>query len=480
MALVAMVMLVLCTCEAASARLMLPSARHAHRGLRRELLASRSSADCPKNNGTLTPLVQDQIAKLSSASMRQGGKQMEQDTVLPDGQQVHVQAKSQQSGSSRSWAWSWSSHSSWSSSSSSKSSNAWGARDSSADDKAHPSLKLEREISSVSSPTSSPKEQDRRPKENPVYAVVRSSRSQHHSDTKAQESFTAKNKDGKVTRSFRSSESSSSSSTLSSSTFSTVNNYVISGNAEKSGNAAPFTDPQVQWTRTPPLFSAAFSVNTAIGHHITRPARADVCNRRFPFSNQQHGRDHEDPRFSQPFAEEGLDPVSRLALDLHNAERARYHLPPLQWNAELANMASCWADLKAYGHSEEHFVASGENIARGIGDPCYSSPMEGMKNGVYSFLDEDRNWAQNPHLSEADGHWTQIVWKDTRFVGCAVSQRKHFTPESVQEEKASMYIVCEYYPAGNVEGLFDAQVPAKVQPTPRLRSSCSANERHGS
>ena len=114
----------------------------------------------------------------------------------------------------------------------------------------------------------------------------------------------------------------------------------------------------------------------------------------------------------------------------------------------------------------------------GLGDPCYSDPMQGMKNGVYSFLDEDRNWARNPHLSEENGHWTQIVWKETRFVGCAVSQRMDFMDGYNPDEKASMYVVCEYYPPGNVEGEFERQVPI-AQPTLQLRSSCSANERHG-
>lgn len=254
--------------------------------------------------------------------------------------------------------------------------------------------------------------------------------------------------------------------------------YVISGNTEKSDNAAPFANGQVQWTRSPAT-DAELLTSPAVGQPLSRPVKAETCNRRFPFNNQQYTANDKDNRFATPFPQEALDPVSKTALDLHNAERARYGLQPLQWNVELANMAACWADLKAYGHSEDHFCASGENIAMGLGDPCYSDPMEGMKNAVMSFLDEDRNWARNPHLAEDDGHWTQIVWKDTSFVGCAVSQRKDFMEGySPNDNMASMYVVCEYYPPGNVVGQFDEQVPA-VRPMPQLRSTCSANERHG-
>lgn len=254
--------------------------------------------------------------------------------------------------------------------------------------------------------------------------------------------------------------------------------YVISGNTEKWINAAPFSNAQVEWAKSPANL-AALMVSPAVGVPIARPAKADTCNRRFPFTGKQYTAEDRDHRFNSAFPKEALDPVSKAALDLHNAERARYGLVPLEWNVELANMASCWADLKAYGHSEDHFCAAGENIAMGLGDPCYSNPLEGMKNGDMSFLDEDRNWAQNPHMAENNGHWTQAVWKDTRFVGCAVAQRKDFMQSYSPDDKASMYVVCEYYPPGNVMGQFETQVPA-VRPLPQLRSACSANERHGS
>lgn len=480
LALVALYVFVLFTSERVSARLLPFPAGHTNRGLRRSLLARRGSADCANSKRTLTPFVQSQINELSSTSALHGGQRQERDTVLPDGRQVHIEANSDRGGTSRSWSWSWSSHSSSSSSSSSHSSTT-----SSSSDKATDQTSKSADDDDLGSAAKVDQEKQAAIKAPsqlfpPIIHTKVTSHSSQHSNSSKHDSSTTTSKDGKVTSHTSYTASSSSSSESSYSQTSTVYNYVVSGNAEKADNAAPFTDAQVHWTRQPPLFQASFSINSAVGHPIARPARADVCNRRFPFSNQQHTAIDQDHRFIQPFAEAALDPTSKIALDLHNAERARYGLQPLQWNVELANMASCWADLKAYGHSEDHFAASGENIAVGLGDPCYTDPMEGMKNAVYSFLDEDRNWARNPHMSEDNGHWTQIVWKQTRFIGCAVSQRQHFMPESMQEDKASMYVVCEYYPPGNVEGQFEVMVPASVQPMPRLRSSCSINERHGS
>uniref|UniRef100_V5EZG5 SCP domain-containing protein n=1 Tax=Kalmanozyma brasiliensis (strain GHG001) TaxID=1365824 RepID=V5EZG5_KALBG len=299
------------------------------------------------------------------------------------------------------------------------------------------------------------------------------------SDQNGQEEHTTttKDKDGKETSHTSTKQSSTSSSSSSYSHFSNVFKYVISGNSEASNNAAPFQNGHVQWTRSP-TGAADFAVSQAINSPIARPARAETCNRRFPFTERQHTADDQDSRFAQPFPAEALDPVSKIALDLHNVERARYGLHPLQWNTELANMAACWADLKAYGHSEDHFCASGENIAMGLGDPCYSDPMEGMKNAIYSFLDEDRDWAKTRQMGSSTGHWVQAVWKDTRFLGCAVAQRKDFMQGYNDNDQASMYVVCEYYPPGNVLNQIRDQVPAVVRPTPQLRSSCSANERH--
>ncbi|TKY88666.1 hypothetical protein EX895_002297 [Sporisorium graminicola] len=486
MALVATIVLALCMRGAASAGRFWHSAGSTHKHGPRALLARRSGTDCPEGNATLGPYVQDQIKKLSLASAQRGGKELVKDGVLPGNTHVHVQAKSDQTGQSQSWSWSWSSHSSSSSSSSSSSTSStkWSDKDShhatnsKDEDSGNEVLLAPHKYDTGSSMQPHPRPQQiSQPQSVTVHIETKSGRTESHSSSKQSKSTAIEDRNGKVVRHSSNTESSSSFSSYYSHS-SNVFHYVISGNTEKWNNPAPFANPQVEWTRS--SLSSKLAISSATGPHIARPAMADTCNRKFPFTSQAFTASDKEPRFAKPFPKEALDPVSKIALDLHNVERARYSLPLLQWNAELANMASCWADLKAYGHSEDHFCASGENIAMGLGSPCYSNPMEGMKNAVYSFLDEDRNWAQNPHISEANGHWTQIVWRETRFMGCAVAQRKDFMDGyDPNDQRASMYVVCEYYPPGNVVGEFDRQVPA-VRPTPQLRSSCSANERHGS
>lgn len=61
--------------------------------------------------------------------------------------------------------------------------------------------------------------------------------------------------------------------------------------------------------------------------------------------------------------------------------------------------------------------------------------------GLYSY--------SNPRFSSKTGHFTQMVWKDTQRVGCASSKSK---------KTGRIYIVCNYYPPGNVIGKFNENV----------------------
>lgn len=49
----------------------------------------------------------------------------------------------------------------------------------------------------------------------------------------------------------------------------------------------------------------------------------------------------------------------------------------------------------------------------------------------------------NPGFSSQTGHFTQMVWKNTKSIGCAWKQ----CPGSV-----GTFVACEYSPAGNIVG----------------------------
>ena len=131
----------------------------------------------------------------------------------------------------------------------------------------------------------------------------------------------------------------------------------------------------------------------------------------------------------------------------HNAERLRLGLPPLRWSPALANDAQNYArrllargTLEHASHAERR--GQGENLWMGTAGAWNASAM------VQMFIDERRYFrpATFPHVSLtgewADvGHYTQIVWRETREVGCAIDSAK-----------GQDVLVCRYFPAGNVQG----------------------------
>ncbi|WP_446692209.1 CAP domain-containing protein [Sphingomonas sp. XXL09] len=138
--------------------------------------------------------------------------------------------------------------------------------------------------------------------------------------------------------------------------------------------------------------------------------------------------------------------ASRL-LSRHNEERARRAIPPLSWNPALARSASVWAEhLAATGtfhHAPENETApEGENLWAGT--PHRFTP-EAM---VDAWAREQRvfrpgRFPDNSTTGRvADvGHYTQLMWRATHSVGCALA---HGAREDV--------LVCRYSEAGNYEG----------------------------
>ncbi len=135
---------------------------------------------------------------------------------------------------------------------------------------------------------------------------------------------------------------------------------------------------------------------------------------------------------------------AELILQTHNAERVRAGVPVLIWNTQLAGEAGQWANQIARDGVMRHASASqrgdaGENLW--MGTAGYFSP----DRMVSAFISEKRHYRHGsfPHVSSTGnwqdvGHYTQIVWRDTQQIGCAVAR-------AAQRD----VLVCRYWPAGN-------------------------------
>lgn len=141
------------------------------------------------------------------------------------------------------------------------------------------------------------------------------------------------------------------------------------------------------------------------------------------------------------------DFATRL-LASQNQERARLGLPPLAWSDALADGARTWSDHLAATHRFEHSPDRrgdprvGENIWGGTPGRFGPEAMIGLwlaegahfRPGTFPLVSTTGDVADV-------SHYTQVIWRDTRQVGCALSRGGD---EDI--------LVCRYSRAGNVIG----------------------------
>lgn len=131
-------------------------------------------------------------------------------------------------------------------------------------------------------------------------------------------------------------------------------------------------------------------------------------------------------------------------LQEHNAFRNELQLSDLAWSADLAADAQAWANHLAKIDKGDHDQSirgrEGENIWWGTtGAFTYTEMVDFWGNEKAAFV-----YGIFPDCSNGSGvvgHYTQVVWKNTTKVGCALA---------TNGEKD--YLVCRYSPAGNIIG----------------------------
>lgn len=131
-------------------------------------------------------------------------------------------------------------------------------------------------------------------------------------------------------------------------------------------------------------------------------------------------------------------------LAAHNRERMRLGLSGLDWNPRLADGAAQWARKLAVDGRLQHSnldqrSGAGENLWMGTAGHYSTEHMIG------SFTEEKALFVPGrfPDVSRSGrwqdvGHYTQMIWPETREVGCAIAQARGFD-----------VMVCRYWPAGN-------------------------------
>lgn len=151
---------------------------------------------------------------------------------------------------------------------------------------------------------------------------------------------------------------------------------------------------------------------------------------------------------ARPLPENRTLLVPTRVVDAHNAARRAAGQQPIEWDDALGKQAARYAFQLAlsnrFAHSDYRVRnGAGENLWMGtrgafsvnsmIGD--WLSEGRSFRAGVFPVVSRTGNWRDV-------GHYTQIVWPATRKVGCALATNA-----------SADYLVCHYWPAGNVQGV---------------------------
>jgi len=137
-----------------------------------------------------------------------------------------------------------------------------------------------------------------------------------------------------------------------------------------------------------------------------------------------------------------MNPADQRAIvKYHNKVRADVGVGPLRWDNGLAAYAQQWADHLASTSCQMHHRQPndfGENLFQGTA-------------GYYTAVDAAKAWESEKRdyrggvIKEKNekpvGHYTQMVWRDTKKMGCGVATCD-----------GTVLIACNYDPPGNWVG----------------------------
>ena len=148
-----------------------------------------------------------------------------------------------------------------------------------------------------------------------------------------------------------------------------------------------------------------------------------------------------------PAASVGDSHFADRILAIHNRERAAVGSPPLAWDPRLAEAAASYGPTLAKLGSLVHSPRASrpgqrENLAMGSTGYYDDRTLAGLwvaekhhfAPGLFPNVSRTGNW-------EDVAHYTQMVWRGTTHVGCALWRGG-----------GKDYLICRYSPPGNKDG----------------------------
>ena len=141
-------------------------------------------------------------------------------------------------------------------------------------------------------------------------------------------------------------------------------------------------------------------------------------------------------------------------VNLHNTLRKKHKSPSLTKSAQVTKFAQQATDHCSKIGNLDHTSHSYKSTT--ISQNLYFAPWAPSADDVI----EGWYYKEEPHYDyakgqskdgEVTGHFTAMIWKSTKEIGCAYTTGKWQT-------YTGYYVACEYYPTGNLPGAFTTNI----------------------
>ncbi len=133
----------------------------------------------------------------------------------------------------------------------------------------------------------------------------------------------------------------------------------------------------------------------------------------------------------------------------HNVFRKLHRVAHLRWNNTLQLKSQQWADKCTFQHQNQTTLRFDDKYGENLFGAWGTGRKKVLAVAPRYWYKEMKNYNySNPGFSMKTGHFTQLVWKNTKSVGCGVKLCSD----------GMRIVVCRYYPPGNSYGQFNQNV----------------------
>ena len=147
----------------------------------------------------------------------------------------------------------------------------------------------------------------------------------------------------------------------------------------------------------------------------------------------------------------------------HNKRRCLHGARDVVWDASLARSAQKAAGTCKFKHTSTPY---GENLWAGQWVPDGDDCLDGWYDNEVGLYD----W-NSPGFSQATGHFSQVVWANTREIGCGLCDGGG--------ADYAYIVACHYNPGGNVGGQHQSQVGRVTKTAAQCRADCGPPSQTG-